>query len=249
MATLFLRTDKIQHVIDEAIQLLEDDTKHADYENLVSHQSNEQSIPYPIVKKAVQVLNSHNKDCFFHEVIKGSDICFAPDKQKPRNAKLEARLVKLRKLHSDMEYADSVKNITTRTRAEAKRDPFSSYKGQMGIGLDLIVTMFTLFVLFYTLASYHVPGKENYGYHLVCGLVGIVCGLIIDAILLIIRQDHNDKMIKRKHESRSKSTSSLKGRTNYKGESVTRFLSERDKLAVQDAKQEEQTPTGVPFKL
>jgi hypothetical protein len=249
--TQLKRTPVIQQTIDEAINYINNQNlKTTEYVDIINSQNNaDPGVSLDAIKKAVQLLNSQSHTRYFYDVIKGSDIYFQPPPPKPRNAKLEARLVQLRKQHADMEYADSVANITTRTRKEAQRDPFSSYKGQMGIGLDLIVTMFTLFVLFYSLASFYYPGSANYSYHLVCGLIGLVIGLIIDAILLIIRSDHNDKMIKRKEVIRGAATSSIVGRANYKGESVTRFLSEKEKLSILDSDLQEQKPTGVPFKL
>jgi hypothetical protein len=248
---LLKQTSKIQEVLQKAIELCK--KQNLNYQDIIDGNNNN-GVPFDVVKKSVQTINKYSDEtCYFYEIIKGSDVYFPPPPSKPRNAKLEARLVQLRKKLADIEYANSIANITTRTRREAARDPFSTYKGQMGIGLDLLVTMFTLFVLFYSLAVFYYPGKQNFSYHMVCGLCGLIIGLIIDAILLIIRSDHNDKMQKRKNISRGAATSSLVGHADYKAESVARFLSEKEKLAIMGHKNEEtekkQQPTGIAFKL
>ncbi|KAL0490905.1 2 TM domain-containing transmembrane protein [Acrasis kona] len=223
------RTPLLHDLINDTHKYISD----IDKDIIIFLNTEEEGIPFDVVKRCIRIYNDNSEQKrYFQDVIKGSDVYFKPEAPKKKTAIAEARLAVLRKKLADLEYADSIKNLTVGARGELNRDPFSSYKGQMGVGLDLIVTLFTFFVLFYWLASFTYPGVENTSFHLISGLLGLVLGLIIDAVLIVIRSDHHEEKKKRGND-RAEATLSLVGKTSYNTESVTKFIQERDRLEKQ----------------
>lgn len=114
---------------------------------------------------------------------------------------MKARLKKLEELAERKAYAELVKDITPKKPEE----PFSSYKDQLGFGLHVAVTMFTGYLVGYV--AFRALFGHNPIMSAVGGFVGLVCGMLVETLLFIIRtSDHNDGS----SSSSSSSTSNLK---------------------------------------
>lgn len=172
-------------------------------------------IPYPVLKKAIQIVNQTSKEkVYLHKLIKGSCPSFpeAAHSPAPKSPEYIALIKKLQKKYEDSLYAQMVSNVNIGQRREAERDPFSTYKGQLGVGLDLIVTVFTFFVIFYFFAS-RIFDESNKMFSLIGGLIGAVLGLFIDGLLVIIRGTRAETLQKKKEKERSQATAAYIGKT------------------------------------
>lgn len=84
-------------------------------------------------------------------------------------------------------YEELVKDITPK---KDTNEPFSSYKDQLGFGLHVVVTMFTGYLLGYFAFRAlfgHSPVMNAAG-----GILGLVCGMLLETLLFIIRTSNQD---------------------------------------------------------
>ncbi|KAG2381453.1 hypothetical protein C9374_006442 [Naegleria lovaniensis] len=131
--------------------------------------------------------SSTSPKTYLHKLIKGTKLrtkttSTTPTKKNPEWVKLTEQL---RKKQGDYEYSKLVRNVVNAPAHE--REALNSYKGQLSVGLDLVITMATLFVVFYTASQYMFTGENKKQYQILMGLIGLILGLLIDAVLVIVR--------------------------------------------------------------
>ncbi|EFC39399.1 predicted protein [Naegleria gruberi] len=159
---------------------------------------NEDFVTFEVLKRVIEYLNNNTSDdkssskTYLHKLVKGSKIRLT--KQTPTITKKDPKWLKLteqlKKKMADEEYSKMVKNVVGRPRDE--REAINSYKGQLGVGLDLVVTMATMFILFFTISQYIFEGENKTQNQMLFGLFGLIVGLLIDAILVIVRGEKYD---------------------------------------------------------
>lgn len=88
-------------------------------------------------------------------------------------------------------YNDMVNDITIRERhaREHEHVSFRTYKDQLRYGVHVISMMVVFFIFGYT-ASYRVFHSD--GYRLLCGIVLMFCGMIMETLLLVLKENKAD---------------------------------------------------------
>ncbi|XP_021604927.1 uncharacterized protein LOC110609569 isoform X2 [Manihot esculenta] len=100
----------------------------------------------------------------------GSEFIFTSPKPREKSEELKARLRKLQELAEKNAYLELVKDITPR---KVENEPFSSYKDQLGFAFRALFG--------------HSPAMSAAG-----GILGIVCGMLVETLLFIIRTSNRD---------------------------------------------------------
>lgn len=166
----FAFTKLIEEKLEEAIS----NSKGEEKEKL-SKTKDHKYIDLPTLQILVK---NCKKKVFLHQLLNNSHIII-PKKVVPVNKEYEILLAKRKFEQEQREYKKMVSNVS---KEQVDRTPFKSFRGQMATGLDLVVTMFTFFVLFYFITSY-----MNESYRLVAGIFGATFGLIMETVLFMIR--------------------------------------------------------------
>jgi len=138
---------------------------------------------------------------------------FKPERK--RDAALEKRLEKLRAVQENREYAAMVGKLSageTQGRDEAE---MSTYRSQMGVGLNLVVSMVTMFCV-----GYYIGGTTEQPHSVRAAICGLALGIITMAIemtLFLIGATRVDaKMHKREERARGRGVHDLTQlRANY----------------------------------
>ncbi|GFS32594.1 hypothetical protein Acr_00g0023380 [Actinidia rufa] len=117
----------------------------------------------------------------------GSDFVFASPKPREKSEELKARLRKLEELAERKAYDELVKDITPRKGTD---EPFSSYKDQLGFGLHVLVTMFSGYLVGY--AAFRALFNHNPVMNAAGGILGLVCAMLLETLLFIIRSSNQD---------------------------------------------------------
>jgi hypothetical protein len=136
--------------------------------------------------KQVITLLKQRENIYLHELLQGSSIYTQKKIVKP-NVEFERLLAKRRAEDEERKYRLSVSNVS---KPPAEKSPFKTFKGQFATGLDLIVTMFTFFCLFY----YSTYNMVDDNWRLIAGGFGATCGLLMETILFIIRAEAYDRV-------------------------------------------------------
>ncbi|XAR54798.1 hypothetical protein NMG60_11030101 [Bertholletia excelsa] len=117
----------------------------------------------------------------------GSDFIFTSPKPREKSEELKARLRKLQELAERKAYAELVKDITPKKEME---EPFSSYKDQLGFGLHVALIMFTGYLVGY--ATFRALFNHSPAMNAAGGILGLVCGMLVETLLFIIRTSNKD---------------------------------------------------------
>ncbi|PSR91624.1 Protein TonB like [Actinidia chinensis var. chinensis] len=117
----------------------------------------------------------------------GSDFVFASPKPREKSEELKVRLRKLEELAERKAYDELVKDITPRKGTD---EPFSSYKDQLGFGLHVLVTMFSGYLVGY--AAFRALFNHNPVMNAAGGILGLVCAMLLETLLFIIRSSNQD---------------------------------------------------------
>ncbi|KAL9653675.1 hypothetical protein ABK040_009151 [Willaertia magna] len=174
----------------------------------------EESVTFEVLRKTIEYLNEQNKEkerIFFHEVIKGSELKLEKPKIKttPKDPQWLKLTEKLKRKVEDDQYSQLVSNVTFKQRLEREKEPLNTYKTQLSVGIDLILTMFTLFVAFYYGSQYLFTGENKTQYQLLMGLLGLILGLLIDVTLIIIRSHKSETMAEKKLKGKNQATNAF----------------------------------------
>ncbi|KAF2290648.1 hypothetical protein GH714_014865 [Hevea brasiliensis] len=117
----------------------------------------------------------------------GSQFIFNSPKPREKSEELKARLKKLQELAERNAYQELVKDITPK---KDENEPFSSYKDQLGFGLHVALTMFTGYLVGY--AAFRALFGHNPAMSAAGGILGLVCGMLVETLLFIIRTSNQD---------------------------------------------------------
>eukprot|EP00213_Chloropicon_mariensis_P003290 CAMPEP_0197474336 /NCGR_PEP_ID=MMETSP1309-20131121/5814_1 /TAXON_ID=464262 /ORGANISM="Genus nov. species nov., Strain RCC998" /LENGTH=296 /DNA_ID=CAMNT_0043013951 /DNA_START=197 /DNA_END=1087 /DNA_ORIENTATION=- len=115
-----------------------------------------------------------------------------------RNPALVKRLERIQRELDDKKYAEMVRDIEPTTQRQSY-EYMSSYKDQLGLGLNMVAVMGTLFALGYFLGVRVTTGEadERAGkisvLPLCLGLAGAFLGMILETILFVIRSGDKKK--------------------------------------------------------
>ncbi|KAK6917247.1 ATPase, vacuolar ER assembly factor, Vma12 [Dillenia turbinata] len=120
-------------------------------------------------------------------LLSGSNFVFNCPKPREKSEELKARLRKLAEKAERREYEELVKDITPRKEVA---EPFSSYKDQMGFGLHVAVTMFSGYLVGY--AAFRAIFNHNPAMNAAGGILGLVCAMLVETLLFIIRTSNQD---------------------------------------------------------
>ena len=168
----------------------------------------EDYVTFEVLKRVVEYLNEKDNKTLLHELVKSTKMKLnkptkPSSKKDPEWLKLTASL---RKQQADYEYSKLVSNVALRPKEE--REAVHSFKGQLSVGLDLIVTMFTLFVLFYYASQYMFTGENKKQYQMLMGLTGLILGMLIDVTLVIVRSKKGEIIDKSQRVHKNLATNS-----------------------------------------
>ncbi|CAK7356116.1 unnamed protein product [Dovyalis caffra] len=143
----------------------------------------------------------------------GSNFIFSSPKPREKSEELKARLRKLEEMAERNAYAELVKDITPRKNTN---EPFSSYKDQFGFGFQLValtvinlyhfnptlnelviwdslhvvLIMFTGYLVGY--ATFRALFGHSSAMSAAGGILGLVCGMLVETLLFIIRTSNPD---------------------------------------------------------
>ncbi|XP_010446072.1 PREDICTED: uncharacterized protein LOC104728841 [Camelina sativa] len=114
----------------------------------------------------------------------GSDFVFNRPKPREKNAE-KFDLVRFC-FCSEGDYVDDTDQFSN------KREPFSSYKDQLGFGLHVGLTMFTGYLVGY--ASFRALFNRNPALSAAGGILGLVLAMLVETLLFIIKTSRDDKI-------------------------------------------------------
>ncbi|KAJ1693492.1 hypothetical protein LUZ63_010190 [Rhynchospora breviuscula] len=159
--------------------------------DLASSLSTLGSVPYKSLRTVWSALPASSRPSLLL-LLDGSDFVFTSPKPRQKSEELKARLKKLAELAEQREYAELVKDVTPK---RDNTEPFSSYKDQIGFGLHVVLLMFTGYLVGY--ASFRALFNHNPVMNAAGGILGLVCGMLLETVLFIIRASNQD-MVKNK---------------------------------------------------
>ncbi|KAI9176871.1 hypothetical protein LWI28_008066 [Acer negundo] len=117
----------------------------------------------------------------------GSAFVFTSPAPREKSEELVARLRMLAERAERNEYRELVKDIVPNNDAN---EPFSSYKDQLGFGLHVVVIMFTGYLVGY--ATFRALFSHSPIMSAAGGILGLVCGMLVETFLFIIRSSSWD---------------------------------------------------------
>lgn len=158
-----------------------------DLRDLASFISPRSSIPYKSLKSIWIGSDPKTRPGLFR-LLTGSDFIFTSPKPREKSEELKERLRKLAEVAEKKEYEELVKDITPKKGIE---EPFSSYKDQLGLGLHVVVTMFTGYLVGY--ATFRALFSHNVAMSAAGGILGLVGGMLVETLLFIIRSTNQDR--------------------------------------------------------
>ncbi|CAK8573204.1 unnamed protein product [Lathyrus sativus] len=164
-------------------------------------------IPYEPLR-AVWIASDPSTRPELIRLLSGTGFVFSSPKPREKSEELKARLKKLEDLAERKAYKELVKDIAPK---EDVQEPFSSYKDQLGFGLHVIVTMFTGYLVGF--AAFRALFDHSPAMNAAGGILGLVCAMLVETFLFIIRSSNPDANKTRKPNPKSRSsfsTSSLK---------------------------------------
>ncbi|KAJ1701785.1 hypothetical protein LUZ63_001564 [Rhynchospora breviuscula] len=151
------------------------------------------SVPYKSVRTVWSALPASSRPPL-RLLLDGSHFVFTGPKPRQKNEELKARLKKLAELAEQREYAELVKDVTPK-KDNNNTEPFSSYKDQIGFGLHVVLLMFTGYLVGY--ATFRALFNHNPVMNAAGGILGLVCVMLLETLLFIIRASNQD-MVKNK---------------------------------------------------
>ncbi|KAM9959904.1 hypothetical protein ACTFIW_008835 [Dictyostelium discoideum] len=139
-------------------------------------------IPFSILK---DIAKTSTTKVYFQDLIKDSIIYYPPKAEVTPDPEFIARKQHLEKLNKEYQYSKLVKNVA---KKETDLNELSSFRSQLSIAVNILVTFFTLLVggIF---VGHNWLNSQLYG--LVCGLVLGIIGVAVEIWLFVIRSSQN----------------------------------------------------------
>lgn len=136
-------------------------------------------------------------------VLRGASGSYPPPPAKPpRNPELVKRLERIKADLERKKYEEMVRDVDPQAASSrSEYEYMSAYRDQLGLGLNTVVVMATLFAFGYALGlKLTRPGTDDkYAEEeprvvpLCCGLVGALSGMVIETFLFMIRCGRGDR--------------------------------------------------------
>ncbi|XP_008796250.2 uncharacterized protein LOC103711760 [Phoenix dactylifera] len=164
---------------------------------LASSLSSRSSVPYRSLRSIWSALPPDGRPAL-RRLFAGVEFVFSRPKRREKSEELKARLRKLAELAERREYEELVKDIAPKKKTV---EPFSSYKDQIGFGLHVVLIMFTGYLVGF--AAFRALFNHSSVMNTAGGIFGLVCGMLLETVLFIIRTS-NQEMVS------SRSASNLK---------------------------------------
>lgn len=159
-------------------------------------------VPYTLLRDLWLQCPPHSRPSL-RQLLAGSAFVFRSPQPRQKSEELLARLEKLQDMVDRKAYNDIVKDVA---RNEEEPEYFSSFKDQLGLGLHVIVTMFTGYLVGYAFFRSQFAG--NPVLHAAGGIVGMVIGMLVETLLFIIRSSKfEEPKFKKKSHSQWHSSS------------------------------------------
>ncbi|XP_030457410.1 uncharacterized protein LOC115678208 [Syzygium oleosum] len=154
--------------------------------NLASELSSLTNLPYKSLRE-IWIASRPEARPGWPRLLSGSHFVFTSPKPREKSEELKVRLRKLSEMAEKKEYEELVKDITPK---KDTNEPFSSYKDQLGFGLHVVLTMFTGYLLGY--AAFRALFGHSPVMNAAGGILGLVCGMLLETLLFIIRTSNQD---------------------------------------------------------
>ncbi|XP_020093457.1 uncharacterized protein LOC109713692 isoform X1 [Ananas comosus] len=168
----------------------------AELRDLASYLSSQSSVPYRSLRAIWFAIPAAERPPL-RRLFNGADFVFSSPKPREKSEELKERLKKLAEMAERREYAELVKDVAPKKEIS---EPFSSYKDQIGFGLHVVLMMFTGYLVGYAAfralfnhsavmvtSESACPLKNAAG-----GILGLVCGMLLETVLFIIRTSNRD---------------------------------------------------------
>ena len=136
-----------------------------------------------------------------HELLQGAaPVLPVFAQQRAPHPDLEPRLRTLRAEAENREYAAMVGNVVSSKHTGREEAEMTTYKSQMGVGLNLIVSMATMFTV-----GYYMGGtkEEPHGSRaLFCGLACMLVTMAVEMALFLIGASRTDAKMEKRAKTR-----------------------------------------------
>lgn len=178
--------------------------------------------PTPATARAMMLTHVHPQPQV-HELLQGAapQLPARATKREP-HPDLAPRLERLRNAQANREYAAMLGDVSGSSSAEKEEDTMASYKSQMGVGLNLIVSMGTMYIV-----GHYAGGtaeEPNGPRAVTCGLVLCILTMLVEVLLFVIGATRLDAKSHRRNQAAALGAGSndlTKVRDNY-GAKATR---------------------------
>ncbi|KAN0019024.1 hypothetical protein ACTFIU_002226 [Dictyostelium citrinum] len=139
-------------------------------------------IPFSTLK---DIAKTSTTKVYFQDLIKDAIIYYPPKAEVTPDPEFLARKQHLEKLHKEYEYSKLVKNVA---KKETDLNELSSFRSQLSIAVNILVTFFTLLVggIF---VGHKWLNSQLYG--LICGLVLGIIGVAVEIWLFVLRSSQH----------------------------------------------------------
>ncbi|XP_072962961.1 uncharacterized protein [Typha angustifolia] len=174
-----------------------DDHLGAELRELASVLSSRSSVSYRSIRSIWSAIPAAARPSL-RRLFDGAEFVFSSPKPREKSEELKARLKKLAEMAERKEYAELVKDIVPK---KEESEPFSSYKDQIGFGLHVVLIMFTGYLVGF--AAFRALFNHSSVMNAAGGIFGLVCGMLLEVVLFIIRTSNQD-MASSSPTSRSK---------------------------------------------
>ena len=173
-------------------------------------------IPYEFIKAlsslCVQIAAKREskggkEEYMIHNLLRGSEVLFkAPKKRAPKTPEFARKLDRIRERLEEEKYEAMVADVTKATgisekSARERRTSSIGYliRNDLGMAVHVMTLMAACFVGGF-IAGAHVFPEFGWEIHFVCGTVGAICCLFMEAALFIVRGVREDERDQKNRE-------------------------------------------------
>lgn len=173
-------------------------------------------IPYEFIKAlsslCVQIAAKREskggkEEYMIHNLLRGSEVIFkAPKKRAPKTPEFARKLDRIRERLEEEKYEAMVADVTKATgisekSARERRTSSIGYliRNDLGMAVHVMTLMAACFVGGF-IAGAHVFPEFGWEIHFVCGTVGAICCLFMEAALFIVRGVREDERDQKNRE-------------------------------------------------
>ncbi|KAL3679594.1 hypothetical protein R1sor_022550 [Riccia sorocarpa] len=156
--------------------------------------ADETAVPYEVIREA-NSMAAPDYATPIYELLAGSTFVLGKPKPREKSEELKARLQKLQEALEQKAYDELVKDVITKS-SDSDPEMFSTFKEQLGLGLHVVVTMFTGFAFGYYI--FRSQFRDNPAAQAAGGAFGLIVGLLLETLLFIVRDAQKTKYEERR---------------------------------------------------